>query len=94
MQPTPIPAFAPLERPLGFGPGVAELVDAAVDAPVMWMSEGVGEVCDVLLLLWLAAVDTLLEVDETVAGNSKNPGLVSVMILFGSVRFIAKILNF
>ena len=94
VQLTPIPAFAPLERPLGLGPGVAELVDAAVDATVMWVSEGVGEVCDVPLLLWLAAVDTLLEVNETVEGNNKKPGLVLVVISFGSVWFRAKILNF
>ena len=94
VQLTPIPTFAPLERSLGLGPSVAELVDAAVDATVTWVSEGVGEVCDVSLLLWLAAVDTLLEVDETVEGNNKKPGLVSVVILFGSVWFTAKTLNF
>lgn len=94
VQLTPIPVFAPLERPLGLAPGVAEFVDAAVDTTVMWVSEGVGEVCDVPLLLWLAAVDILLEVDETVEGNNKKPGLVLVVISFGSVWFIAKILNF
>ena len=90
VQLTPIPTFAPLERSLGLGPSVAELVDATVT----WVSEGVGEVCDVSLLLWLAAVDTLLEVDETVEDNNKKPGLVSVVILFGSVWFTAKTLNF
>ena len=94
VQLTPIPAAAPLERPLGLGPGVAELVDAAVDATVMWVSEGIVEVCDVPLILWLAAVDTLLEVDGTLEGNNKKPGLVLVVISFGSVWFIAKILNF
>ena len=93
MQLTPIPAFAPLERSLGLGPGVAELVDAAVDITVMWVSGGVGEVCNVPLLLWLAAVDTLLEVNETVKSNNKRPGLVLVVISFGSVWFRAKILN-
>ncbi len=93
VQLTPIPAFAPPERSLGLGPGVAELVDAAVDVTVMWVLEGVGEICDVPLLLWLAAVDTLLEVDETVEGNNEKPGLVLVVISFGSVWFRAKILN-
>ena len=93
MQPIPIPAFAPLGRSLGLGPGVAELVDAAVGITVMWVLEGVGGVWDVPLLLWLAAVDTLLEVDERVEGDNKKPGLVSVVISFGSVWFVAKILN-
>ena len=88
-----IPAFAPLERSLGLGLGVAELVEAAVDITVMWVSEGVVEVCDVPLLLWLAAVDARLGFDETVEGNNKKPGLVLVVISFGSVWFTAKILN-
>ena len=92
-QLTPIPAFAPLERPLGLGLGVAEIVEAAVDITVMRVSEGVDEVCDVPLLLWLAAVDALPEFDETVEGNNKKPGLVSVVISVGSVLFTAKILN-
>ena len=79
MQLTPIPAFAPLERSLGLGLGVSKLVAAAVDAPVMWVPDGVDAIC---------------KVDETGEGNNKKPGLVLEVIAFGSVWFRAKILNF
>ena len=47
VQPTPIPAFAPLERP------VALLVGASVflDAATVMVVGGVGDDCDMLLLL-------------------------------------------
>ena len=90
-----MPALAPLESPLDLAMGAAELVGVAVDAPVVLTSEDVGEkVCEVASLLWLAAVETLVEADEAVEGNKTKPGLVLVVILFPSDWFIAKILNF
>ena len=74
-----------MERSIGLGPGDAEFVDAAVGVIVMWLSERVGKACNVSLLLWLAVVNTLLEVDETVEGSNRKPGLVLVVIASGSV---------
>ena len=68
---------------------VCELVDAAEEC----FAEGVGDICDVLLLLRLAAVDALLEVDEIEDGNNKKPGLVAVVMSSVSVMFKPKILN-
>ena len=92
MQPTAIPAFAPRERPIRLAVGDAELADVVVACVV----EGVlGDVCDVLLLLRLVAVDALLvdallvdallDVDETEDGNNQKPGLVAVVKSRGSV---------
>ena len=76
MQPTPIPAFAPLERPVALLVGAPEFVDAAV----VFVVEVVGDDCGMLLLMLLVAVDALLELDKTEDGKSRKPGLVAVLI--------------
>ena len=68
--------------------GVAEFVDAAEEC----VAEGLGDVCDVVLLLRLAAADALLEVDEIEDGSNIKPGLVTVVVS-PSVMFKPKILN-
>ena len=91
VQPSPMSAFAPRERPFGLVVGGAELVDAAVECLV----EGVGDICDESLLLRPVAVDgTLLEVDEIKDDNNTKPGIIAVVILPVSVVFKPKILNF
>lgn len=96
VQPIPIPAFAPLERPVALLVGAPELVDAAVvfvvegvgddcDVPLLLLLaacvvEGVGDDCGVLLLMLLVAVDALLKLDNAEDGNSRKPGLVAVLI--------------
>ena len=52
---------------------------------------GMDNISDVLLLVVAA---TLLKIGEVDTGNNEKPGLVTVVISLGSVKFNPKILNF
>ena len=80
-QPTPIPVLAPFESPVVPVGAGAELVGACVLCVVV----GVDDVCEKVLLLLVVALEAdEVEVDD---GNSEKPGLVTVVISFGFVRF-------
>ena len=90
MNPTLIPAFSPVERPLGAVFAGARLVAAGLFRIVCGLDEVDGTLLLMLVLLRIlvncAGVEDE-EADGACEGRSKKPGLVTVLMFSPSVMF-------